>query len=784
MQVSHRHLPPLRTLGSLVLLGLVTACQDAPPTGPGLEPRLTLSEAGFDDGNPEFFFSPPLAPSPSPEDPEFDEGGANGSLVPYLRVCKTNGAQSANGCTLDVTEAATGSPTGLAMSFDADGQQYQVDWATHPLHPDFAYRIEIWGVPFATMDERAALLGLTFPDDYPIEALRGRPKWLLGWRDIAHSPEPLPCDASWEFCLIHYGETIPVKVRIERFVFCPAERNCAVQFVAEGVDANIEVILGPDEFASSVQLAIPGQIGTNFSLAFEPCTPAEKAAAESYTALPTFGPCLKTITPPSVGPIVLQSPATISYCVQLNEQSILAKLADPEQLDLVGVHHFNTGGVTDGPILNMEAWPHVAPACQQSTSGGAFASTESPQGFLQFAQAAGMRVLSLFGPEPLMALDLGGGGEGFKLGSFFMLALPAKFEYEVAGDANQRGVPGGPYTLRAKATDVNGDPVRGARVGWSVVSSPGGDASVATSPVLTGIDGISEATVMLSATGGDNVFRATGRGIADNRETGCTLLGGGSGAASCNGSRAVFDPFQPTGPASQGGIQIIPEGTRLPFTVFGGCGRGRGTPFAVDGTLAADEWDCASSTTFPVRLSGGPATATLYWMNDDTNFHIAVSIPGGSRHNGLRIDWDSDGDAPTALVDGATYFAAKEAGDDIWHFLPGFGAGDWFVDRVCSAFGQSWCGTPDVFVGGRSQTVAAFSNTRGGVTVYEMSHPLTTTDACTGGAWRGCRSPHAIDIRAAAGSDLGFFVTLGMGNAAQGNTQWPGFLKYMKVTIQ
>lgn len=321
-------------------------------------------------------------------------------------------------------------------------------------------------------------------------------------------------------------------------------------------------------------------------------------------------------------------------------------------------------------------------------------------------------------------------------------------------------------------------------MGWSVISSPGGDATVATSPVLTDTNGISESSVTLSATGGYNIFHATGLGIADDREVGCTLLGGGSGGAACNGSRGTYDPFQPTGPAFQGGLQVIPTGTRLPFSVFG-CEPGQGTPSAVDGTLASGEWDCANSTTFPVSLSGGATTATLYWMNDDTKFHIAVSVPGSNRTNGLRIDWDSDGDAPALLADGGAYTAAREAGDDIWEFTPPAGTADKFVDAGCSASSQSGCGTSDVTGGGASQTVAAFNNTQGGVTVYEMSHPLATGDLCTAGARKGCDSTYAIDLNAAlAGTDLGFFVTLRMGSGAQGNTQWPGFLSYMKVTTK
>jgi len=772
-------LPPRRVLGFL-LLAFAAACQDAPPTGPGMPlPQFDVSEARFGAGNPDFFFASPLAAMPSAGDAGFEVGAAHGALVPYVRICETDGASGPAGCTADVTAAVTGSPSGLAMRFDAGAELYQVNWSTSQLDESLDYRIEVWGVAFETDAERAELLALTFPADDPL--LPGRPRWLFGWRDIANSPSVANCAGSEAFCLINYGRNVPVKVRIEDFVLCPVTRNCAVQFVAAGVDANLEAILGSG--TSTAQLFIPGQPGTDFALGFEPCSPAETAAAKAFIAIPTFGPCLKTVTTGSS--VTLSEAAVLSYCLDLDALDIESQLAVPaSQHDRVGIHHFNTGGSPTGEILNVEAWPHVAPACGAPTSGG-FASAESPKGLVQLAQAAGRQILSLFGPEPVVALDIGGGGEGFKFESFFMLGLPTKFEYEVAGDGFQRGIAGSAHTLRAKATDVDGNPVWGARVGWSVISSPGGDASVATSPVLTGIDGIAQTTVTLSSADGDNVFHATGLGIADDREIGCTLLGGPLGGASCNGPRATYDPFQPHAPALLGGVQVIPEGTRLPFTVYG-CAPGRGTA-TPNGVLAAGEWDCALSKTFPVSLSGGSAQATLLWMNDDTRFYVAVRVPGSFRENALRIDWDNDGDAPVGTAEGGAYAATREPGDDVWELLPPSGAADRFIDVSCSGSSQAGCGSNDSAFGGAMQTVAGFDNTSGGFTVYEMSHPLTTTDACTNSDPRkGCGAllGGAIDLRSAEGDSRGFFVTLRNGSGAQGNTQWPGFLQYMRVVIK
>jgi hypothetical protein len=80
-------------------------------------------------------------------------------------------------------------------------------------------------------------------------------------------------------------------------------------------------------------------------------------------------------------------------------------------------------------------------------------------------------------------------------------------------------------------------------------------------------------------------------------------------------------------------------------------------------------------------------------------------------------------------------------------------------------------------------TYAAFNNS-GGETVYEMSHPLTTSDMCTLIGRKGCSSKFPIDLNASAGDTRGFFLTLRLGSGAQGNTQWPGFLDYLMITIK
>jgi hypothetical protein len=118
--------------------------------------------------------------------------------------------------------------------------------------------------------------------------------------------------------------------------------------------------------------------------------------------------------------------------------------------------------------------------------------------------------------------------------------------------------------------------------------------------------------------------------------------------------------------------------------------------------------------------------------------------------------------------------------------VPASSTFDKFVDAGCVGSSQSSCGFNDAVGGGANQTAAAFNNTVGGKTVYEMKHPLKTGDVCTVGGNKACGSTtgYAIDLPADAGQTKGFFLTLRLGSGAQGNTQWPGFLNYLPITIK
>src|SRR3972149_11387652 len=100
------------------LVALLAGCSDSDRGGPPVAgPSFDISEARFGDGNPDFFFSSPLAKVPQAGDVGYDEGASHGGLVPYVRICETDGTESPAGCRFDMTQAVTGSATGLAMTY-------------------------------------------------------------------------------------------------------------------------------------------------------------------------------------------------------------------------------------------------------------------------------------------------------------------------------------------------------------------------------------------------------------------------------------------------------------------------------------------------------------------------------------------------------------------------------------------------------------------------------------------------------------------------------------------
>ncbi len=567
-----------RQILGLIGLVVVVSCQDSAPSdrsplAPSQDASFFISDGRVTGGNPETFWGTPLAQNAQPGDQNFDVGASHALLQPRLRVCELNSLNpdpGVAGCAVDVTQQVTGSATGLLMTYNSGSENYTVGLQTKQLDKAKNYRLEVWGVAFTTAAQKAAL----------------DPRWLFTVRDIANSPSVSACTVTQAFCLIKYGQNIPVKVRIEQFVFCPVDQNCGMQFVTTGTDATLEATLntsltaltsGP---AASAQLHIPAQAGTNFAIAFAPCTASEDAQVSALFDIKTGGPCLKT---ESLFTGTLGTPAVISFCDANNAPPDLTAYGfTPSQVSQVVLHH-----VSDD-LTRIQALPE-AWECSTPTSGQVASANST--GWLHYARALGNQLLSWAAPKPLyatattMMLDRGGGGEDPFIGSFFKAALPAKFEYVDPADASQTANTGDLVPVRAKVTDLFGAPIQGVKVHWlAVLTGTDGatvEGTIPAGPILTGADGIANNTATLFADyRGMNVFYAFGRGIADNRELGCNIPPSTSGLAMCNGPRVVpspfaYDPFIPLHagpPHNDSGTESpveVPVGTRLRFEIFG-----------------------------------------------------------------------------------------------------------------------------------------------------------------------------------------------------------------------
>jgi hypothetical protein len=806
-----------RLAPSLSLLLLLNACQDSGPISPdGMDPLLHISHGGTKWGNPQFQFRPPLGPNLDPT------AAPNEVLKPYVRICVTDeddGGSSEgktwpdvgwDGCVEDVTLAATGFAEGLVMEHTGEGE-YKADWDTSPLldlrdHEGNlqSFRIEVWGLAVAAAD------GKNGPERLD---LVGDPRWLFGWRDITQSPSVASCnqDPEQEICRVNYGQNIPVKVWIGQSVFCPDTGDCAVQFVDPNLTANLTAGLGGGLFG---HLVIPsGAAEGGFALAFEPCSESEskneRGIVEGTIDLPTFDPCLKTVTPPDLPLLAEDKPAIISVCTPPGTPDGL----QPGQQVQLALHHFSTRGSSDGSIVSVEAWPHAENCVEDPTSGPAIAFASEPEGasLSRFARALGSRVLAWTNlqPRPLVARapaprwDVGVGGSGRDINSFWMFALPGAFDGKdrqtVAPDADGKG------EIKVLVLDLDGVAVENADVTFfetdeNFQKNEDLENLGNLGTVTTGSDGVASILVDVKV-GEEHYFVAEGNGIAgpdpDPDTWICPLVGTlgteGGKVGACNGPRdGVADPFQPLSTGhhfddDEDGPPVTLTRGAFPITAVA-CQ----TPDP-DGILSEGEWDCAQEAIIQVNLSGGSKVdGRLLWMNDDENFYLAVEVPGADRTNNLRIEWhrnENEEGPPNGLEEGDTFTASRALGADVWEFHPGDSppARDMFIDDQCSGSTQSSCGQNDADFGGEMRTSGAFRNDVGGVTVYEISHPLTSPDRCAfqRQGSRGCRDDNvSIDLNAGSGDLRAFFLSLRMGSGAQGQTVWPGFLKYLVVEIK
>jgi hypothetical protein len=112
------------------------ACHDDRPIAPAEGPLAAVSDGASAGGNPDFFFLPPLVGNPTTS-PEFEPGGFNGRLLPYMSVHLATASEDCAGVVV----------VGPSLVPVVPGEEmYQIDWDTDEadMEESSTLRICVW----------------------------------------------------------------------------------------------------------------------------------------------------------------------------------------------------------------------------------------------------------------------------------------------------------------------------------------------------------------------------------------------------------------------------------------------------------------------------------------------------------------------------------------------------------------------------------------------------------------------------------------------------------------
>ena len=194
-------------LALLALLILVSCQDDQLPTVPQ-GPMAAISDGAHEDGNPDFFFLPPMVANPV-NDPNYDPDGFHPGLFPMVRVLDAS-QSNLIGCLLDDGQE------GMAIAehvipADETGKHYQLllDSDELALAPGNPYRVCVHS------------------------SAQGRP---LGFLDIVAVDKGAKNAKTGDTYMFQDGRTLPIKFRIEHGALCDNDQDCT-EFVMVGSDS-------------------------------------------------------------------------------------------------------------------------------------------------------------------------------------------------------------------------------------------------------------------------------------------------------------------------------------------------------------------------------------------------------------------------------------------------------------------------------------------------------------------------------------------------------------------
>ena len=458
---------------AVVAIAAISACTEQQVTRPPVGRPTALVLDGAHNGDPEFFFLPPLVPDPS-TDPNFDPAKFDATLAPTVEVCRLTGDPRSGPVFCVANAALVFGPVNAIL--DLTSQQYRVNWDTKSptlLDPSQFYRIRVRGAA-----GKSVLGSLDVdPVDQGIKNLRSG--------DVVQFPD---------------GRTLPIKFRIEQGERCTFNADCVTQVVGAGGAIIITseagggvtggaVAIPPDALDPGEEITV-----TISRLDRQPCLPQIDIAQFEGCFQFTADPPLSARTH---NPGRFNTDVVVAICVELPLTITQA------QEGLLQLHAFDAAqGVRALPNASAAFLP-----CEPNRfpfPPGGLGARPGWRGILD-------RVAAFAVPQPAYAsmVHLGVGGSSCCF-SDIGWALPAKMAV-LAGDDQLAALGDAVATPPALlVTDANNAPVASATVHFRIPST--GAGSVAPTQVVTGADGVARVDSWVLAAG-TNSLEAFATGI-------------------------------------------------------------------------------------------------------------------------------------------------------------------------------------------------------------------------------------------------------------------------------
>ncbi|HKW40420.1 MAG TPA: CARDB domain-containing protein [Gemmatimonadales bacterium] len=457
-------------------IAALTGCTEQRMTQPSVMRPLALILDGAHNGDPNFFFLPPLVPNPV-NDPHFIASAFDGTLSPTVEVCRLTGDPRAGTVFCVVGAALVFGPVNATL--DATNQQYQVNWDTKSptlLDPTQFYRIRVRGAAG---------------------------KSVLGSIDVDPVDQGMKNLKSGDVVQFQDGRTLPIKFRIQQGEQCTFSPDCVTQTVGAGGAIIVTSEAGGGVTGAGVNIPAGAlnageEITVTISkLTTQPCLPNFDLAQFEECYRFTANPPLSARTPPNTGRF--NTDVVLAICVDLP----LGITIDQE--GLLQLHAFDgapgTRALPNASAAFLPCEPNRFPPA------GGIGVRPGWSGMLD-------RLVAFAAPQPAYAVmvhsGLGGSSCCF---SDVTWALPAQ---DAINDGDgQTAAPGQPVATppSVKVTDANNNPVAGATVHFRIASTGGG--TVTPTQVATGSDGIARLTSWVIAAGANRLEAfATGIGPA------------------------------------------------------------------------------------------------------------------------------------------------------------------------------------------------------------------------------------------------------------------------------